>query len=212
MTAEANRMSQTPRTAHPPRRIRNFLLEPKFQLKYTGMVVGVTVVVAAVLGHYAYQYSTGQTQLLNIERMEAVIEQGGEPDQQFIADLESYAREADQRVAMAILGGIMVLALALGLTGIVVTHRLVGPSYRLRRLIGDVRRGRLVVEGGLRKGDELQDVFEAFKAMVDSLRSSRTEYISDLESMIEGARKAGVDAQVVAEMEALRNKLHGTLQ
>jgi hypothetical protein len=49
MTAQAQPVSQSPRSTHPPRKLRNFLLEPKFQLKYTGMVVGVTLVVAAVL-------------------------------------------------------------------------------------------------------------------------------------------------------------------
>jgi methyl-accepting chemotaxis protein len=210
MTAQAQGMSEPART-HPPRKLRNFLLEPRFQLKYTFMVVGVTVFVAAVLGYYAYQYSTGQTQLLNIERMEAVIEKGGEPDEQFIADLEQYARDADRKVAMAILGGILALALALGGTGIIVTHRLVGPAYRLRRLIKDVGGGRLVVEGGLRKGDELQDVFEAFRSMVESMRGSRQQVIDDLEVAITDAKEGGGSDELTARLEQLRDRLRASL-
>src|SRR5262245_57963100 len=161
MTAEVQSQSLSPQSgrAHPPRKLRNYLLEPRFQLKYTGMVVGVTLLVGGVLGYQAYQYSTGQTELLNIERMDAVVGKGSAPDEQFIADLERYARDADRKVAFAVLGGIGVLALALAFTGIVVTHRLVGPAYRLRQLLRQVSEGRLRPAGKLRKHDELQDVF-----------------------------------------------------
>ena len=76
MTAEAQSLSPSGR-AHPPRKLRNFLLEPKFQLKYTGMVVGVTLVVAAVLGFQAYEYSTGQTQLRTV--VGSALPQFGQP-------------------------------------------------------------------------------------------------------------------------------------
>src|ERR1044071_4023746 len=105
MTVEAQPMTSSSPSGrtHPPRKLRNYLLEPRFQLKYTCMVVGVTVVVASVLGWFAYQYSTGQTELLNIERME---KQGSAADQQFISDLQRYAHDADRKVLFAILGGI----------------------------------------------------------------------------------------------------------
>src|SRR5262245_62091495 len=99
MTAEVQSQSLSPQPGrtHPPRKLRNYLLEPKFQLKYTGMVVGVTLVVAAVLGFKVYEYSTGQTRLLNLERMSSAAA----ADAQFIADMERYAREADREVALA---------------------------------------------------------------------------------------------------------------
>src|SRR5690349_10792843 len=106
MTAEATRLSQTPRHTHPPRKWRNYLLEPRFQLKYTAMVVGVTVVVAAVLGYHAYQYSKGQTEMLTIKQVENEVGKGGAPDERFIQDLQTYAEKADADVLKAIIGGI----------------------------------------------------------------------------------------------------------
>jgi methyl-accepting chemotaxis protein len=209
MTAEAQRMSSHPAgRTHPPRKLRNYLLQPKFQLKYTSMVVGVTVVVASVLGHYAYQYSTGQTQLLNIERMET---KGSSTDKRLIADLEGYARDADRKVLLAILGGIAVLALALGATGIVVTHRLVGPAYRLKQLLRQVSDGRMQPAGSLRKHDELQDVFEAFQQMVASLRSAREQQIQELDAALKAASDAGADPRAMAAVRALRDRLRDTL-
>jgi methyl-accepting chemotaxis protein len=207
MTVEAQRVSEAPRT-HPPRKIRNYLLEPKFQLKYTSMVVGVTVVVAAVLGYKAYTYSTGQTQLVNIERME---HRGADIDERFIADLENYARAEDRKVLLGVLGGIAVLALALAMTGIVVTHRLVGPAYRLKQLIAAIGAGRLRVQGSLRKHDELQDVFEAFQHMVEKLRSDREQELRELDDALAQARGAGASEDVLEALRGVRERIRSSL-
>lgn len=208
MTAQAQPISQ-PSRSHPPRKLRNFLLQPKFQLKYTSMVVGVTVVVAAVLGFQAYKYSTGQTELLNIERMEA---RGDAVDAKFVADLDRYAKEADRKVLLGVLGGIAVLALALGLTGIVVTHRMVGPAYHLKRLLRRVSDGRLRVDGSLRKHDELQDVFEAFQMMVKNLRAAREQELQELDEALASARAAGVPEDALAQLRSVRARIQSSLE
>jgi methyl-accepting chemotaxis protein len=207
MTAEAQQLSHSGR-AHPQRKLRNYLLQPKFQLKYTGMVVGVTVVVAAVLGFQAYTYSTGQTQLLNIERMER---KGGQIDEQLIADLDRYARAEDRKVMLAVLAGIAALAAALGLTGIVVTHRMVGPAFRLKNALRKVSAGRLQVDGALRKHDELQDVFEAFQQMVQNLRDARELELRELDDALAKARAAGVPEDALAAIRAVRERMQGPL-
>jgi methyl-accepting chemotaxis protein len=212
MTAEAQRLSSHPGRTHPPRKLRNYLLEPKFQLKYTGMVVSVTLVVAAVLGYQAYKYSTGQTELLNIEKMEAATMSGAVADARFIADLEGYAREADRKVALAIMGGIGVLALALGLTGIVVTHRLVGPAYRLRQLLRQVSAGSLQPAGSLRKHDELQEVFVAFQEMVKNLRGAREQDLAALDEALERAKAAGASDTALEPLTSVRERLRGALE
>ena len=206
MTVEAQRLSSSSPSGrtHPPRKLRNYLLEPRFQLKYTCMVVGVTVVVASVLGWFAYQYSTGQTELLNIERMET---KGSAADQQFVSDLQRYAREADRKVLLRVLAGIGVLAFSLGLTGIVVTHRLVGPAYRLKRMLRQIRAGRLDAPGTLRKNDELQDVFEAFQQMRASLVANRVRQIEALDAALERASTPGADREAWEMIRALRDQL-----
>jgi nitrogen fixation/metabolism regulation signal transduction histidine kinase len=204
MTAEAQRVSHSPRT-HPPRKLRNFLLDPKFQLKYTLMVVAVTVAVAAVLGYYAYDYSRGQTQML------AMAKSADAGDAATMAFIEAEAHKEDAKVLLAILGGIGALALALGITGIVVTHRLVGPAYRLKQLIREVSSGHIHVAGGLRKHDELQDVFEAFQSMVKNLRNAREEDIEELERALDKARSTGASPDVVAALEDVRARLQRSL-
>ena len=59
--------SVAPLPGAPKRKLRNYLLDRRFQLKYTSMVVAVTMVVASILGTLAYQESKGQTEALQIQ-------------------------------------------------------------------------------------------------------------------------------------------------
>jgi nitrogen fixation/metabolism regulation signal transduction histidine kinase len=146
-----------------------------------------------------------------MNRMAAKAANGSAITDDIVRDLESYSEAADRKVALSIVLGVLLLALALGATGIIVTHRLVGPAYRLKRLLRDVRDGRLVVRGRLRKGDELQDIFEAFQEMIVSLRSGQERQIAMLEAAIERARVAGVPADAIADIESVRDRMRAAL-
>lgn len=204
MTAEAHRISHSV-GPQAKRRWRNYLLVPRFQFKYTAMVVGVTVVVAGVLGIQAYRYSKGQTELLTAQQ---VMAPGGE---QFAKDIEQYAKAEDRKVAASIALGVLLLALALGVTGIMVTHKLVGPAYRLKMMLRDVRDGHLTVRGRLRKGDELQDIFEAFQEMIESLRAAQEKEIALLDDAIARAKSAGVPAEGILDVEKVRDRMRAAL-
>jgi hypothetical protein len=105
--------------------MRNYLLDRRFQLKYTGMVLLVTVSVASGLGYVAYRFSRGQTEALT-----AHIASQPDLGADTASDLEEFAQQEDRKIRNAIVAGVLLLTLALGLTGIMVTHRVVGPAYR----------------------------------------------------------------------------------
>jgi nitrogen fixation/metabolism regulation signal transduction histidine kinase len=94
---------------------------------------------------------------------------------------------------------------------VVVTHRLVGPAYRLKQLLRDVSAGRMQVAGKLRKHDELQDVFEAFQHMVESLRATREQDIEDLDRALDKARSAGASDEALALVRAVRERMQASL-
>ncbi len=184
------------------RKIRNYLLDRRFQLKYTGMVLFVTVTVASVLGYVAYRFSRGQTEALT-----AHIAAQSDLDEGTAGDLERFAEQEDRKVRNAIVFGVACLALALGVTGIVVTHRVVGPAYRMRRLFEHVGRGRFEVTTGIRKGDELQDLYRSFAEMVESLRGQRAEEIAQLEEALRSMEAGGVDSDYLRELRALLDRI-----
>jgi len=186
----------------PKRRLRNYLLDARFQLRYTGMVVGVTLAVATVLGYLAYEQSRGQTEMMQMNMYDA-----GETEEFIRAEAERY----DRNLLLAIGGGILALVLSLGVTGILVTHRVVGPAYKLKRLFQDVSEGHLRVYGKLRQGDELWDVFVEFEKMIEKLRQNQRDEIAQLQTIIDRAKDTTQIDNVVAELEGLRDRMQAEI-
>jgi HAMP domain-containing protein len=193
--------------ARKQRKWRNYLLDRRFQLKYTGMVLLVTLAVASVLGYFAYDFSRGQT-----EAFTAQLAAQPDLDEATVSDLERFARQEDRRVRNAIVAGVLLLSIALGLTGILVTHRVVGPAYRMKRLFEHVGEGQLRVTTGIRKGDELQDLYQSFASMVDSLREQRSEEIQRLEDTVANLEAAGVQSPYVTELRALIDRIRKSVE
>ena len=206
MTMGVEARSVPPTAEAPKRKLKNYLLDRRFQLKYTSMVVGVTLVVASILGAMAYEESKGQTEALQIQ-----LAMQPDLDPQVAANLEAFGRERDRQMLMAIIGGVLILTLALGATGIVITHRMVGPAYRLRRLLAAVASGRLRLPGGLRKGDELQEVFAALHDMVEQLRSRQENEIATLDGVLARAEQQGAPADVLTDLQQLCARMRAEL-
>ncbi|TNF60575.1 MAG: HAMP domain-containing protein, partial [Deltaproteobacteria bacterium] len=184
------------------RRMRNYLLDRRFQLKYTGMVLLVTVSVASGLGYVAYRFSKGQTESLTAH-IAAQPDLGADT----ASDLERFAKQEDRKVRNAIITGVLLLTLALGLTGIIVTHRVVGPAYRMRRLFEHVGEGKFEVTTGIRKGDELQELFHSFAQMVEALRDQRAGEIEQLEDTLIKMEAAGVQSTYITELRAVLERI-----
>ncbi|MCS6797629.1 MAG: hypothetical protein NZ898_03705 [Myxococcota bacterium] len=204
MAAEAHSLPQQDARPEPPkRRLRNFLLDARFQLKYTGMVVLVTAITGGVLGYFAYDFSVGQTEMMTI---------GWAMDGRAEQEIVEMARAHDRKVLLSIVAGIGILVVALGLTGIVVTHRVVGPAYKMKKLLQEVQQGHLRVSGRLRKGDELQDLFEAFSTMLASLRERQQAEVAQLDAALERARAEGVSSEALRDIERVRDRMRAELE
>ena len=188
------------------RRMRNYLIDRRFQLKYTGMVLLVTVSVAGGLGYVAYGFSQGQTEALT-----AHIAAQPDLDPDTATDLEEFAQQEDRKIRNAILAGVLLLTLALGFTGIIVTHRVVGPAYRMRRLFQHVGDGKIEITTGIRKGDELQELYHSFAEMVESLRDQRGEEIAQLEETLIKMESAGVQSAYITELRAVLERIRKTV-
>lgn len=190
----------------PKRRLRNYLLDARFQLKYTGMVVIVTLVVATILGKLAYDQSHAQTEMMTIDAM------GPDVSPETADFILAEAAAADQRLLLMILGGVAALVVSLGVTGIMVTHRVVGPAFKMKSLFRHVADGHLKLYGRLREGDELQDVFAEFERMIERLRANQRDEITQLESVIARAKDASAPSAVVDDLESLRDRMEKELQ
>lgn len=191
----------------PKRKLRNFLLDRPFQLKYTGMVVTVTAVLCVALGWLEYRASKETSEVILANALADPIY--SEPSLQ--RGLEAEFRGKDREVItrlVVILGSLIVL---LGLTGIVITHKVIGPVYKMKSLFRDVINGHLKLAGKLRKGDELQDFFEVYAQMIEALRQRQAEEVAQLDAAIKDAEAAGASKAAVEKLHQLRLEMQRAL-
>lgn len=222
------------------RRLKNFLLDARFQLKFAAYFVGMTLVVAGLLGVFLARTTGSLFAQMNsaVESREKAALQSKElgtctlnselaknmDDPEFIGRLAERSKAIDdafeaekqaihrqraelerqQRMTLyalvGFLGGFIVLV-AIG--AIVITHRIVGPLYRIKRMAREVASGIIRPPSyGLRPGDELRDVFEVMALMIKELRE-RTE--ADLEA-VEAAAQGDL-----AALGKLKDELRGRL-
>jgi hypothetical protein len=104
-----------------------------------------------------------------------------------------------------LLGGLVtilsVLVLAVGVVGIVFTHKVAGPIFKMKRLLRQVGEGKLVVRERLRKGDELQHFFEVFEGMVGELRKRQEAEIARVDKILEKLSAAPVSSRGMKEFD-----------
>lgn len=122
------------------------------------------------------------------------------------------AIERQRKVLLVSLAGVLTLLVILvGVAGIIFTHKVAGPIFKMKRLLREVGEGKLVLQGRLRKGDELQNFFEVFATMVEKLRDRQAGEIATLDAVIADAKKKDADGAVVTRLESLRASMQAEL-
>lgn len=282
--------STAPQTSAPEvraryqRSARNYLIDQRFQLKYTGFLVGISLALSVALGILLWNASSkiieqsrtavqqgqetvrqgqetvkrGQEVLVQSRRVSEVVamniakEYKDDPElaktfgeaaqrdesklkdeqarlerdaatlQQRAEALERQAADVahtQQMLLRLIVALLSLLVLGVGVAGIIFTHKIAGPIFKMKRLLRQVGEGKLVVRERLRKGDELQHFFEAFEKMVEDLRERQQAKIAKMDAILEeleadarapkGSRD--VDPDGVAQLRRLRTEMQEQL-
>jgi nitrogen fixation/metabolism regulation signal transduction histidine kinase len=262
------------------RSAKNYLLDRRFQLKYTGFLVAIALVLSAGLGALLWRTSDrvieqsresvkegqaavhqgqetvkrGEALIVESRKVRQVVEMTAEtcyknvPEvkEQFAAeaarDEEKLKKEQDRltreaadlearagdlaaqatrvetqqrRVLIALVAGLSLLVVLIGFAGIIFTHKVAGPIFKMKRLLREVGAGKLIVREKLRKGDELLHFFEAFEHMVGDLRKRQEQEISKVDEIIarlEGATLSNrglkeLDEDGIALLKKLRKEM-----
>jgi hypothetical protein len=107
-----------------------------------------------------------------LERQSRAIDAAYQAEQVQVAEQRREVARESTRIGWLVLLSVVVFTLAVLLLGIVITHRIAGPVYRVRRLLDDLGEGRREVpRHGLRDGDELRELFESASTLVKKLRA-----------------------------------------
>jgi nitrogen fixation/metabolism regulation signal transduction histidine kinase len=156
--------------------------------------------------------------------LEAFKADAAQQDERLKAQQESLQRQATQlkqqaaelstqqrNMLLTLCGALLLLVVLIGLAGIIVTHRVAGPIYKMKSNLKAVADGRLRVPTPLRKGDELVEFFETFRSMVIALRERQEAEIAKLDSAISVLEPKAGPAELEA-LHSLRRDMQGALE
>jgi hypothetical protein len=158
------------------RKVRNYLLDVGLQLRYTATIVVVAIFLTAGLGFKMYQATRDVSKVILWTSL---------VDPASADELQSQFANSDRVVLWGIVGFGVVLILSISAVGILITHKVAGPLYKIASFFGRVRDNRLgPTPANLRKGDELQEFYGAFKEMHSSLRARAEDDVRILGNVV----------------------------
>lgn len=141
-------------------------------------------------------------------RMEQAVEMAG---------LVGPIYRGERRITVGMVAVGLILLVGITLYGIVMTHRVAGPLYKISLYLNKLRDGRYDTVYNLRKGDQLVAFYEQFKRAHAGLRSMQDEDLAALREAIAMAEREGLAersaelAELVEEMRALVEKKENSL-
>ena len=170
-------------------RRRVYLVDRAFQLKYTGFLMGAGLLVALVFGLWIWQAHQQTTELVSVDPA-----------------LRPVLEASDRQLLYVFVGIAALMAAALGLLGLVVTHRVAGPMFVMGHYMSVLAQGRFPRMRTLRRHDELKSFFHVFLQAVQALKEREARHAAMLEDAVERMRAAGAGVPDLAPaIEALES-------
>ena len=184
------------------RKLSNYLLDKKLQLRYVLLVTILSGLIAGSLGYLIYQQSRVASE--SLETTIAAIAEGdpswGEIQQQEVSHLEASDRALIYTMAGFGVGLVAILSAYL----VIMTHKVAGPLYKVTMYFDRMSEGRIGSVSALRKGDMLQDFFGNFREMHEAVRTRLQGDLITMESSAVALRqKAGGDPKLGEALDAL---------
>lgn len=166
---------------------RRYLLDRGFQLKYALLMAAAGLVVALAFGLWLHQAHVQATALL-----------AQDPETQALI------ARSDRLLLGAFVAIAVLLAAALFLLGVVVTHRVAGPVFVMGHYLAVMAQGRFPRMRALRRGDELKGLFRTFSDAVEALKAREARQVEALEDALQRMRAAaGRAPELAPAIEAL---------
>jgi hypothetical protein len=181
-TLPATVPSENPAPGRSQRHLRNYLLNSRYQLKFTLTIVGISLVLTGLLGYFVISKAHEASRVVAVRALD--------PGDTLAQELAAQFARNDRLILLVLILFGALLAVVLAGYGIVLTHKVAGPLYKLAMYFDRIRDGHLGSLTNLRKGDELVDFFEHFKQAHDALRKRTEEDIALLEKAIEAVGAA----------------------
>lgn len=168
---------------------RTYVIDRGFQLKYTLLLAvlgGVTSGLFATMMYLAHQDALRDLPLS--------------------ADARAQLASADTTLLMLVVAIAVLMAGALGLLGVLITHRVAGPVYVMSHYITTLAKGRFPALRPLRKNDELKVFFGRFQEALETLRQKELDEAGSIDRAVAALRSPGDSQTALQELESLSQR------
>lgn len=153
------------------RRLSNYLLNKRLQLRYVGFVTILSAVLSGTLGYLIWQQENQASSQI-LASVDTMCESGdAEACADFRHDLDESLSRYDNSLVL-IMGGVgLGLGVVLFFFMVVMTHKIAGPLYKVSTYFRRMSRGQLGPVYPLRKGDMLMEFYDKFQGMHEAVRA-----------------------------------------
>lgn len=190
----------------PKRKLSNYMLDKKLQLRYVILVSMLSAVIAGALGYMIYDQR--RTASESIERDLQALTQADASHQEFQDQVASGLESDDQMLVYKMVAVGFGLVVILSAYLVIMTHKVAGPLFKVSMYFEQMAEGRLGKVSPLRRGDMLQDFFGDFKDMHEALRARSQRDVETMARALAALREAHNEADYRGEA---RGKLDDTL-
>lgn len=170
-----------------PRRRRSYVINPSFQWKYTALSIATVFLLSGFLTVVLFNVLHQQARARVMTPMS-------------VTTVDNLTMIGLSAAAFGV-----VVAIALGVSVFVFTHRIAGPMYVIGRTLEDLAAGRIPQTRPLRQSDEFKDVHDVLCATVDRIRVDRRRQVETLTELYNLAQ--GVAAGISADGNTLGEEL-----
>lgn len=172
------------------------IVDRRFQFKYTGIIFLVAAIVSTALGYFLLDA------YMQLNSMIEVSEAIG----------DRLNTEDAQRVFALVVGFLVAEVLLLGVAGLLITHRVVGPVFVLHRHLATLTEGTYPTLRPLRANDEFKSTFEAFSETLQMLKDRDEREAKELADVLASARDKGVDGAHLDTLQRLIDEREARLR
>ncbi len=172
------------------------IVDSRFQLKYTAIIMGVAAVVSTALGYFLWNANQEMNAML------ATLTDSSLGD--------SLNADDAGRVWTMVVGFLVGEVIILGVLGIFVTHRVCGPIFVLKQHLSTLNKGSYPALRPLRSKDEFVDAFHTFAEFVTTLKQRDESEAKALNVLLAQAKERG-DDEAATVLNRLIDERHGRL-
>ena len=138
------------------RKLRNFIINPKFQLRYIIFTTMWGLALVIINASVFYSFIS--------ENYEVFIELNDITD-----EAKAVLYQELYQIIYILIGLSITFLFTVAIFGIVLSHKIAGPMYKFRKTFKEIKEGNTNLRINLRPKDEFKEVALEFNSMMDSL-------------------------------------------